>query len=62
VVDLFQMIGYTLLDFDGKFGIDAIGNFSARTPTWPPGTSPHCSPSWPVARSVFPYSSSSSVS
>jgi hypothetical protein len=30
VVDLFQVIGYVLLDFDDEFGIDTVGIFSAR--------------------------------
>jgi hypothetical protein len=30
VVDLFQVIGYVLLDFDDEFSIDTVGIFSAR--------------------------------
>lgn len=30
VVDLFQVIGYALLDFDDEFSIDTVGIFSAR--------------------------------
>lgn len=30
VADLFQVIGYALLDFDDEFGIDTVGIFSAR--------------------------------
>lgn len=30
VVDLFQVIGYTLLDFDDEFNIDTVGIFNAR--------------------------------
>ena len=30
VVDLFQVIGYVLLDFDDEFSIDTAGIFSAR--------------------------------
>jgi hypothetical protein len=30
VTDLFQVLGYALLDFDDEFGIDAVGVFSAR--------------------------------
>lgn len=30
VADLFQLLGYALLDYDDAFGIDAVGLFSAR--------------------------------
>jgi len=30
VLDLFQIIGYALLDYDDQFGISSVGIFSAR--------------------------------
>ena len=39
ITDLFQVIGYALLDFGDEYKLDELGIFSARYATRPPGAS-----------------------
>lgn len=62
VTDLFQLLGYALLDYDDEFGINSVGIFSARyayLATW--DSAPY-SASWPGSRPALPTPTASSAS